>query len=47
VLGEEKFLLGGGRWAQVCDLYTGDVNRILMYVSEGSAALLAVDQARI
>lgn len=43
-LGEEKFLRGGGRWAQVCDLYTEDAIEIISNAGSEVAALLAVNE---
>ena len=44
VLGEERFLLLGGRWAQVCDLYTEDALDIISNAGDQVAALLAINE---
>ena len=43
-LGKERFLRGGGRWAQICDLYTEDALDIIGNAGDDVAALLAVNE---
>ena len=51
VRGEERFLRGGGRWAQVCDLFLSDALEVLsgavmssIESSDSLAALVALNQ---